>query len=226
MTEPLIAEDLLLLLLDDEKGTTSSWVSVQTVLGGAVLAELALRGLVTVEEEPSAWRSAKVHPTGGAADDPVLDGALATVAEKPRAASDLVDRLGKGLQDTLAERLAERGVLEREDSKVLGIFSRTRWPAADTERETEVRRTLAAVLLEGQEPDERTRALVALLRAVDRAHREIERGEVPAKDVKRRAHELAEGDWASKAVKGAVEASMAAVVAAMAATTAATSAST
>lgn len=226
MAEPLIAEDLLLLLLDDEKGTTSSWVSVQTVLGGAVLAELGLRGLVTVEEEPSAWRSAKVRATGAAADDRVLDGALATVAEKPRAASDLVDRIGKGLQDTLAERLVERGVLEREDSKVLGIFSRTRWPAADIVRETEVRRTLAAVLLEGQEPDERTRALVALLRAVDRAHQEVERGGVPAEDVKRRAKELADGDWASKAVKDAVEASMAAVVAATAATTAATSAST
>ena len=223
MTGPLIAEDLLLLLLDDEKGTPSSWVGVQTVLGGAVLAELALRGLVTVEEEPSAWRSATVHATGDAADDPVLDDALATVAEKPRAASDLVDRLGRDLQDTLAERLAERGVLERKDSKVLGIFSRTRWPAADTTRETDVRRTLAAVLLEGQEPDERTRALVALLRAVDRVHHEVERGGVPAKDVKRRAKDLSDGDWASKAVKDAVEASMAAVVAAM---TAVTSAST
>ena len=56
----LIAEDLLILLLDDAKGTVSMWGATNTALGGAVLAELAILGLVTVDEEMSFWRSAKV----------------------------------------------------------------------------------------------------------------------------------------------------------------------
>jgi hypothetical protein len=48
--ETLIAEDLLLLLLDDEKGTTPGmWVDVRVPLGAAVLAELALEGAVELE---------------------------------------------------------------------------------------------------------------------------------------------------------------------------------
>lgn len=225
-TTPLLAEDLLLLLLDDERGSAPSGVAMQTLLGGAVLADLTLDELVEVEEKKGFWRSAKVQPTGGRADDPVLAAALALVAEKPRTAQDLVDKIGKGLQETLGQRLADRGILRRESSKVLGLFPRTRWPAADTARETELLRALSATLLADQEPDEHTRALVALLLAVDRAHKVVDRGGVPARTIKKRAKTLAEGNWASKAVKDAIEASMAASAAAVAATTAATSAST
>ena len=54
-----------------------------------MLAELAILGLVTVGEKKSIWRTAKVHATGTApADlDPVLAEALATIAQKDRAAS-------------------------------------------------------------------------------------------------------------------------------------------
>ena len=124
----LLAEDLLLLLLDDATGKVSVWWGpTDTLLGGAVLAELALAGLVTVEEKRSAWQDARVHPAAAPpADlDPILTDALATVGEKERAASDLVTRLGKGLEARLAERLAGRGVLERREGKVLGLFPRT-----------------------------------------------------------------------------------------------------
>jgi hypothetical protein len=85
----LIAEDLLLLLLDDERGTaTSSYVDV--ALGGAVLLELALAEAVTVRERTSIWSGAKVVATPGAVvDDPVLAQGLATVAERERSAADL-----------------------------------------------------------------------------------------------------------------------------------------
>ena len=106
----LIAEDVLLLLLDDSKGTVSTWGNTDAVLGGAVLAELAVLGLATVDEKKSIWRAEKVHATGAApADlDPVLAEALATIAEKDRTASTLVTKLGKGLDDRLAAGLAER----------------------------------------------------------------------------------------------------------------------
>ena len=130
----LIAEDVLLLLLDDTKGTVSTWGRTDAVLGGAVLAELAVTGQVTVDEHKSIWRTDQVHAYEPApADlDPVLAEALAIIAEKDRKASTLVGKIGKGLEGRLAARLADRGILEHPDGKRLGLFPRTTWPAADT----------------------------------------------------------------------------------------------
>jgi Golgi phosphoprotein 3 (GPP34) len=208
----LIAEDVLLLLLDDTKGTVSSWDTADAVLGGAVLAELAAGGLVTVDEHHSLWRSAKVHATGTPPADlhPVLAEALATVAEKERKASSLVTRIGKGLAGRLAAGLAERGILERREGRRLRLLPRTTWPAADLTRQTELRRTITACLALGTTPDERTRALIALLAAVDRAHRAVTADtRVPRKQLKKRAQEISEGQWTARAVKDAVDAAAA-----------------
>jgi hypothetical protein len=225
----LIAEDLLLLLLDDVKGTVSAWGSTDAVLGGAVLAELAVAGLVTVDDHQSIWRTDKVHAAGEPpADlDPVLAEALATIAEKDRKASDLVGRIGKGLEERLATRLADRGVLERRDGKLLGLFPRTTWPTKDSSHEDGVRRAVTSALVEGQDPDERTGALIALLAAVDQAHQGVVAGTGAKKrELNQRAKQIAEGQWAAKAVKDAVDAATAAMVGAVVASTAATTVAT
>lgn len=221
--DTLLAEDLLLLLLDDVKGLPSSMAPIQTVLGGALLAELALREHVTVAEKTSVWKSAKVLPSTSLSPpaDPVLRAALEQVSEKERSASDLVARLGKGLMDRLAERLLERGILERRDEKVLGLFPRTRWPAADLTHELELRRMLTSVLVQGAEPDPRLGTLIALLWSSNRVHQAVDHEGMPAREVKKRAKEVAQGEWAAKAVKDAIDASTAAVIAVVAATSAA-----
>ncbi len=216
----LIAEDLLLLLLDDESGKRQT-EQLAIVLGGAVLVELAVEGMVEVVEKKSLWQSAKVWPVEGARpDDPVLTAAWATVGEKERSAQGLVEKLGKGLDETLCNRLAERGILERRHDKVLGLFPRTRWPARDSSHEDAVRRALVTVLVDGNEPDPRTGALVALLYAVDRAHKTVPHDGVTDREVKKRAKEVAEGQWAAKAVKDAIAAATAATMAAVTAATA------
>ncbi|GEP36152.1 hypothetical protein NSZ01_39200 [Nocardioides szechwanensis] len=232
--DTLIAEDLLLLLLDDTKGTVRASSYLASALGGAVLVELALAEAVELEEKTSAWRSAKVRPTGAAPQDaaphdaaphdPVLTAGLATITEKDRSPQDLVNRLGKGLKETLTDRLVERGLLERREEKVLGVFPRTRWPAADATHEHDVRRQVRAALVEGAQPDPRTGALVALLAAVDQAHRVVDHEGMSSREVKRRAKDIATGDWAAKAVRDAVAATVAAVTTAVTAATAATAA--
>lgn len=222
----LIAEDLLLLLLDDETGAPQSSY-LTTALGGAVLVELALNSCISVEDG-SRWHAAKVAPIGGAQPtDPVLAEGLATVAERPRTAQDLVNRLGKGLEESLADRLVQRGILERREDRLLGLFPRKRWPSVDLSHEQELRRSLTAALVAGQDPDQRTAALIALLSALDRSHQSVDHEGIKARDVKRRAKEIAEGDWAAAAVRDAIQAATAAMIAATtAATTAATIAST
>jgi hypothetical protein len=142
------------------------------------------------------------------------------VGERERTARSLVERLGKGLSEKLCRRLVERGVLERREDKIMGLFPRTRWPVRDSSHEEAVRRALTIVLVQGQEPDPRTGALVALLYAVDRAHKTVPHEGVGARDVKKRAKEVADGQWAAKAVRDAIAAATAATVAAMTAVTA------
>lgn len=216
----LIAEDVLLLLLDDESGSVVGTSYTATVLGGAVLIELAMSGAVDVEEKSSVWRAAKVraNPHVVPADD-VLRRAAEVVGQKERSAQDLVDRLGKGLKDQLADRLVQRGILERRQDRVLGVFPRTRWPSVDSTHEEAVRRELTRTLVQGADPDPRTAAIVALLSAIDRAHKVVDREGLSRSEVRKRAKTIAEGEWAAKAVRDAISAATAAVAAAVTAST-------
>ncbi len=219
----LIAEDLVLLLLDDESGKFTNASYLDTGIGGALLIELALAETVDVVKGSGMWARAKVRATGLAApSDPVLAEALSVIAEKERTAQDLVDRLGKRRRDQLLDRLRERGIVEPREDRVLGLIPRRRWPSVDSTHEAGVRRELGDVLIRGVTPTERTAALVSVLSALDIAHKVVDREGAPARDVKKRAKEVAEGDWAAKAVRDSIAAAQAAVAAAMVATTAAT----
>ncbi len=161
----LLAEDLMLLLLDDETGAVRQ-THLRPLLGGAVLADLALTGAAEVEEKRGVWHTAKVHPVDGARpSDALLAAAYDEVAAKPRSAQDLVDLLVRGLT-----------------------------------------------------PDTRTMALVALLSAVDLAHKVVDREGLSGGEVRKRGKRLVEqmddGDWAAKAVRDAVAAITAAAGAA------------
>lgn len=144
----------------------------------------------------------------------------------PRAAQVLVPRLGKGVREQLQDRLVAKGVLERREHKVLGLFPSTRWPAADVAHERQVRARLQGVLVQGLTPDPRTGALVALLVAVDQAHKVVDLQGLRASEVRKRAKTISEGAWAAKAVKDAVVAAQAAVTAGVAASAAAAAGST
>jgi hypothetical protein len=221
---PLIAEDLLVLLLDDESGKVAGSATAETALGGAVLVELAILGVVTIGERESRWRTPTVTVTGPMPEDRVLADAVDVVAEKDRAPQDLVNRLGKGLVATLGDRLADRGILQREETRLFGVLPRTRWPAADSGREEELRRALESVLVQYETPDDRTGALVAVLGAVDRAHKVV--NGLSNREVRKRAKEVADGDWAAQAVGHAIRETHAAVAAVLVATASGYAAST
>jgi hypothetical protein len=212
----LIAEDLLLLMLDDESGKVHGSDTIETALGGAVLAELAILGAVTIGERPSRWRAPTVRVTGPPPGDRVLADALEIVAAEKRAPQDLVGRLGEGLVATLGDRLAERGILERKENRLFGILSRTRWPAADADHEREVLESLESVLVQYAEPDDRTGALVAVLAATGRAHKVVPG--MSGREVRKRAEEVAEAAWAADQVRGAIVETHAAVAAVVAGT--------
>ncbi len=223
--EMLVAEDLALLLTDDRTGRTSaSWRDF--AMGGALLIDLALAGAITVEEKQGVLHTPKVlAELGVTVADPLLADALAVITQKPRTAQSLVQRLGKGTYKRVAERLAERGILREDEARVLGIFPTTRWPALDSTHEASVRILLEDALLRGMDPAPRTAGLAALLLAAQQVHKVVQDPTIGARQVKARAKEVAEGDWAAAAVKRAVDAAVAALTVTMTASGAAAASS-
>ena len=211
----LIAEDLLLVLLDPESGKLRHTTYLDAGLGGALLMELAMAGAVDVEKGTGLWARARVRPVAGTAamPDPVLHEAMLEVSAKERTAQDLVGRLGKRRRDLLLGRLERRGVLRCHTDSLLGIFPRSRWTALDARRAGESRRRATEALVLGVLPDQRTAALVALLSSLGLAAKVVEHDGLSTGEVKQRAKLIADGNWAAKAVKDAVAAAQAAVAA-------------
>ena len=92
---------------------------------------------------------------------------------------------------------------------MLGLFPRTTWPAADTSRVDELRRTITACLVDGGRPDERTAALIALLAGSTRRTARHGQPRATKRQLEKRAKEIADGQWAAKAVKDAIDAAAA-----------------
>lgn len=223
MVGMLIAEDLLLLLYDDESGKPGAdGTRLDNALAGALLVELSLRGQVEVADGSGAVKNGRLVVVDPATtDDPVLDEALSVLAEKDgKTPKQLLGPLKKGLRQRLLDQLAARGIVEARAGKVLGLFPTTRWPAVDSAHEAQVRERLRSVLVVGLDPDPHTAALTSLLHAVDALHKVVPSDDRRA--LKRRAKEISEGAWAAEAVRKAVEeVNAAVVVAVVAASTAA-----
>lgn len=213
-----LAEDLVLLLLDPGTGrAVVDGTSLDRVIGGALLLDLAARERVTADGGGSRARLSVVDATP--MGDPLLDTALARL-DKPLRAQKAVERLARGTRTPVLERLAEEGLVRREQSRLLGLFPITTWtpgPAA-----AELRGCVAAVLRDGSRPDRHLALLISLVHAVKAEHKVVE-GQ--RRQLRARAAEVAEGEWAGQAVRKAVQAVHASVMAAVAASSAAASSS-
>jgi hypothetical protein len=214
----LIAEDLLLLLYDDESGKPITGnPGLDYSLAGAVLIELTLLGKVDIAAAgDGAVKEGRLKVLDtSSTGDAILDKRLAILAEKSgQKPKNLMNKLSKQLRNEVLARLAERGILEADKDKVLGLFPVTRWPAKDARHEADVRTALGSVLKLGTQPDERTAALIALLNALNVVPKVVTDA-VDKKALKRRAKEIAESEWAAEAVRKAVQEVQAAVTAAI-----------
>ncbi|MEU4407775.1 GPP34 family phosphoprotein [Streptosporangium sp. NPDC023963] len=201
-----IAEEVLLLAYDEEQGRQLIGSSeLDAALGGALLAELAVGGRIDLADRKVAVLDAT--PVG----DEELDTALARIAAESKARKPewWVQRLHSGkLRSRLLARLAERGVLDEERRKILGIFPSTRYPERDPGVELAIRERVQSVL-SGATPDERAAVLIAILHAA-----KIDRKAFPGAS-KERIKEITEGEWAGEAVSQTIAAVNAAVMTAV-----------
>lgn len=224
-----LPESLLLLALDDARGTVPASVRIGLDFGlaGAVIAELAARNCLQMDGKKVSAAATATSIDG----DALLADALATIAGKPgkkvewwvRRMSHLVG----GLRQRVLDRLIAQGTLEQREQRVLLLFHQKVYPERDERVERDIRRDLDGVLLQGNAPDARTRWLIQLAAAckvLDAIYPSADRRKVRAR-VKVLAHEG--DDVTSSAVASAIAAEQAAVMAAViGASVAATAAST
>lgn len=220
MADPLtIPQAFALLQIAPDGRRTTDGQHLDIGLAGAVLADLALRGAITLADGRVTMASGTV--TGDAALDEVL-GSIAA-SGTPRKAKWWVQRLGKRpLRDAVLAGLVQRGIISEEQRTTLVVFTTTRHPERDGGPEALLRSGIADVLAQRSSPSPYLAALIGLLDAT-----ETLRGQFGRVD-KALVKSIAEGEWASPAVRAVLSDIQTAAVTAgvVAATTAATTAST
>jgi hypothetical protein len=227
----LLAEDLLLLLTDDESGRLKAQGSqVDVGLAGAVVVELTLSGHVDVTGEGDAGKRGRVVVRSRATTgDTVLDNALETLAAHPKDKPPrALGRLTRGLRDDLNDRLVAAGVLRREEGRILGIFPTHRWPARDGAHEAALQGRIEQAVRQNYVPDQRIGVLIAILSALRCEGKVVDAKAhgLSRKQLKARVDEVAQGSWATDAVRRCLQDMDAAMAAAVTAATVAATVST
>jgi hypothetical protein len=194
-----LAESLVLLALDDEKGTVG-WRGNDALdlgLAGALLADLALRGRIGIAGGRVTMLDAA--PVG----DELLDETLGLIAgsSKQRDARGWVTevfRRVKHLRSRLCEGLVEQGILHREEHTTLHIFHQVRYPSSDPTPESALRTDLQ--IAAGAQPPiaPRLLALLSLAWACDLLDRLFGR------DARKQVAALVEGEPWGEAVGKAI----------------------
>lgn len=219
-TDALLAEDLMLMLFQPESGTIAGENTLFYVLGGAILAELAHTGAVSITDEgllrgPIITAVGTEPPT-----DELLSLAWQYVTGKPRGIQTVLAAIGPGLRAPLLERLILRGEVRRERRRILGLIPSSTLVDGDTGRRDILMGAMRAVLVDGVPPDTRTASLTALVYAsgtLSWFSREIPWTSA----VIDRAEQLKAGDWGADAAAQAVARTMLAITTSTVATAAA-----
>jgi hypothetical protein len=210
-------EEILLLALDDAEGTTTQAGFFTSAMGGAILAELALKGSISIADD----KKKKVTPgRRGGLDDPTLDDpilneclALVTGAKKPKNSSEWVIKFAnlKDLKHRVARQLVIKGVLTEETDTVLMVFKRRVYPEVDGGPEQDLRRRMEkAILDDTSDMEARTVVIIALAQAAGMLNKVFPKRKL--KERKERLEQLCTGQLAGQATKEAVQAIQAAIL--------------
>ncbi|MFJ9074958.1 GPP34 family phosphoprotein [Streptomyces sp. NPDC102278] len=215
-----LAEEIMLLSLDDESGAAKQREATGWAVAGGILLELVLAGRVSVTGKYLDTTDAT--PTG----QPLLDTRLRLIetwtrGRNRRRVTDWLTKDHTKAVGAALESLRDRGVVLETHHKVLGVFPTRRHPEADGSVERALRDRLDAVVLAGADPDERTAGLIALIHSAKLGR--LVFPDAPRKETAARMAEIADGQWAAENVRNAIRDMRAAITAATAASIAAVS---
>ena len=209
-----LAEELLLLALNDEKGTVvmAGSMGLSYGLAGALLIELIEAGLVRFE-----GKDLVASPSGSARDE-ILDEGLGNIrsAKRTRDLKYWVGKIGRSggqIKKKLLNRLVEKRILQKRGAPPAPDLPDDALSAKPIPcRSTGSGRGSGQALRGFTPPDERTAALISLVQACDLTGTLFDKGE--RREAKKRAKEIGASQPVGTAVARVVEAAKAAMVAA------------
>ncbi len=204
-------EEILLLALDDDKGTADGAGFYAKAMGGAILAELAMKGAVSIADDKKKKVSLGRRDR---LDDPILEECRTMVAEekKSKKAAEWVMKFSslKDLKNRVARQLVDKGILTEETGTVLRIFKRTIFPEVEGGPEKELReRMKKAIFTSSTKLEARTVVIIALAKAAGMLNKIFPKKKL--KERKKRLDQLTSGQLAGKATTEAVQAVQAAI---------------
>ena len=167
MTPPLtLVEELVLLSLDHSTGAHLPLMPEALAFGlaGAVLSDLEMSGRIATAEGVVTF----LNPTP--LDNPALDESLAAIAAEQKKHPitywlSVLSEKKTSIEEAALDRLIARGILKREEKKILWVFGVRRYPTIHNEERVEVRARLAGLIAGDQQPQHFDATLISLLSA-------------------------------------------------------------
>ena len=166
MNPPLtLVEEIVLLSLDDATGAHLPLLphTIGYGLAGAVLADLEMAGRIATDTKCVKVLNAAL--TGNSLLDPWLKRIGAE--EKCHPISYWLGILSdekRDIEKTALDHLIERGILKREDKKILWVIGLRRYPTIHNEERVEVKTRLAHLIQGDGQPTHFDATLISLLR--------------------------------------------------------------
>ncbi|MFC2118045.1 GPP34 family phosphoprotein [Bacteroidota bacterium] len=209
-------EEIMLLALNDKKGTIHSSLNYQMITAGAIMAELLLNGRIELEKsgKKNYIRLKSMKATG----DPVMDDCLEKVKKAKRRAqvSTWITRFSgvKRMKTRIAQELCKKGILASDEDKVLLIFKRKIYPEVNHLPEKQlIDRLRNAIFTDEDILDPKTVLLVSIASKTNLLKVIFDRKELKLR--KKRIEKIVSGDVIGKATKEAIEAIQAAIMVAV-----------
>lgn len=197
-----IAEALILLGTDDEKGTANTSSSLDYGLSGAVLAELALEEKVELVDD-------KVT---------VIDDSLTDVSYFDTVIKEINDSKRKKKMDHWINHFAnnkdavktpiylslvDKGILKEEEKTSLFIFTSNVYPTINEKPENQIRNHVNDVVFKGMSPDPKIAMLLSLIKACDLVNDVF--GKENKKEANKRLDKIVENNEYGKLVSKSIE---------------------
>ena len=159
-------EEIVLLALDDKKGKFVDLppLALDQALAGAALLELAFQNRIDTDLRHLTLVSDK--PTGDRMLDPILK-EIASAKDKKDAKYwvGVISSDGEKIRDGALVRLVEKGVLKKEEKKILWVIPGRRYPMIQNQEEEEVRKRIRRVVVDGVIPSPRDVVIISLASA-------------------------------------------------------------
>lgn len=199
-------EEIMLLALQDKKGTVAPGTMFQYAISGAILAELLLHKHIEIEEirKKKLINVVNSNPAG----EPLINECLEKIIKAKRRATlqTWVSRFVnvKNLKHRVAIQLSRRGILRADEQNVLWIFTRKIYPEVNPEPERKlIERLREAIFTDKNDVDPRTVVLLSLVNSADILKVVFDKKKLKSR--KKRIEQIVNGELVGKAIKEAIK---------------------